>query len=361
MKDSSTFSRKTGLPGLLPALLGAAWLLAIPGAARAADPRAEAQADLAAGMSLLDKGDNEGALRKFEAAFALVPSPKLQFNMGLALQALGRSVQALEAFDRFLEGATDVPQEKRGQAERHRRELLAKVASITVSTDQAGVEVAIDGVSRGKTPLARPLYVDPGSHQLVAQKTGSAPVSQSFAATKGAALTIPIVLGPVQKVPAPVAQPVPPPELPAPPAPQAPPNPIVAAPASTPAAPPPASGAEGLSLRQKLGWGLAIGAGAVLVGAVIETVVWQARRSDFNRNMQCGEKEPNRGAPGCSGLFDSTSQARTLSIIGYVVAGALAGGSAALLLPGKSAEGAESAMACTAGFGPSLLSCRLSF
>jgi len=63
----------------------------------------------------------------------------------------------------------------------------------------------------------------------------------------------------------------------------------------------------------------------------------------------------------CSGLFDSTSQARTLSIIGYVVAGALAGGSAALLLPGKSAEGAESAMACTAGFGPSLLSCRLSF
>jgi hypothetical protein len=350
-----------------------AMLLATSSTARAADPRAEAKADLVAGLGLLDKGDNEGALRKFEAAFALVPSPKVQFDMGLALQGLDRNVQALEAFDRFLEGATDVPQEKRDQAERHRRELLAKVASIAVSADDAGVDVAIDGVSRGKTPLARPVYVDPGLHRLTAQKPGLAPVSQSFAATKGAALTIPIVFGGAQKI-APGSQAVPTPGTPTPPAAQAPP-PVLPTPpmssippsappmatASTPEAPARTSGGEGLSLRQKVGWGLGIGAGAVLVGAVIETVVWQAKRSDFNNNAGCGELQLNHGAAGCNGLFDSISQAQTLSIIGYVVAGALAGGSAVLILTGKRLESTQSAVACTAGFGRSLMTCRLSF
>jgi len=170
-------------------------ILALAGSARAANPRGEAKARFGAGMKALDHGDNEGALKEFEAAYALVPSPKIQFNMGIAHQALGHNVLALEAFDTFLAAATDdIPQEKRDQASKHRQELLAKVATITITCDQPGITVSLDGVVQGKTPFNGPIYAEPGAHRLVAEAPGQPSTRQTFAASRGTELSIPISL-----------------------------------------------------------------------------------------------------------------------------------------------------------------------
>ena len=168
-------------------------MLGLAGPARAGDKREEAKAHFTAGADLFDQGDNERALKEFEAAYALVPSPKIQFNIGMAHERLAHDVQALEAFDAVLAApANEIPQERRDQASNHRHDLRAKVAAITIACERVGITISIDGVARGKTPLPHAIYVEPGTHQLLAEGAGQPQAPSSFAATRGAELTIPI-------------------------------------------------------------------------------------------------------------------------------------------------------------------------
>jgi tetratricopeptide (TPR) repeat protein len=53
-------------------------------------------------MKLFDRGGLAEALEKFEQADAEYASPKLFFNIGQANRDLGRPVEAIEYFERFL-------------------------------------------------------------------------------------------------------------------------------------------------------------------------------------------------------------------------------------------------------------------
>ena len=76
-----------------------------------AEAKAKAQSLLTEGSALYEKGDYADALDKFKQAFATYDSPKLLFNIGQANRDLGRPVEALEAFERFLIGALDAAPE----------------------------------------------------------------------------------------------------------------------------------------------------------------------------------------------------------------------------------------------------------
>src|SRR5215475_11501406 len=82
----------------LAALALAAGLALAPRAA-AADDKAAAKAKLVEGADLLKRGEYQSALERFQRAYELVPSPKIQFNFGLAYKGLGRNADAIEAFD----------------------------------------------------------------------------------------------------------------------------------------------------------------------------------------------------------------------------------------------------------------------
>ncbi len=137
--------------------------------AAAAEPEAanqRASLKLEQGVARYDRRDYGGALRDFQDAYEIVPSPKIHFNLGLALDGLGRRGEAMEAFGRFLREAPDAAAEKRAQAERLVRGLRARVGALEITTDLPGAEVLIDGHSRGRTPLPGPVYLDPGGHGL---------------------------------------------------------------------------------------------------------------------------------------------------------------------------------------------------
>jgi hypothetical protein len=153
------------------ALSIAVWLLgdAAVAVAQAPTERDTAKALQVEGLKLLDQGDAVNALEKFTAAYSLVPSPRVLFNMGRAHFELGHGAEAYDCFDRFLAEAENVPPKSRADAELIRSQLRTTVALIQVA-GPTGAVVNIDGRNRGRLPLDRPLAVMPGTRTITVEK-----------------------------------------------------------------------------------------------------------------------------------------------------------------------------------------------
>lgn len=76
-----------------------------------ADPpeKAKARALLKEGVRLLDAGKLAPALHRFEDAYAAFPSAKILVNIGTAQSGLGRSTDAANTYQRYLDSGNDDP------------------------------------------------------------------------------------------------------------------------------------------------------------------------------------------------------------------------------------------------------------
>jgi hypothetical protein len=142
------------------------------------------------GAQLYDQGDYEGALARFEQAYQRFQSPKIFFNLGQAYRGLSRNVEAVEAFERFLAEAKDAPTASRQEAESILVALRARVAKLEIECDTAGAEVLIDGRVHGTTPVAQPILLAPGPHQVVVAKKGRLPFLQRLDLQPGTAVRV---------------------------------------------------------------------------------------------------------------------------------------------------------------------------
>ena len=150
-----------------------------------------AKARLERGADLLVKHGYSGALLEFEDAYRIFPSPKIFFDIGLANVGLNRNPEALQAFQRFLAEATEASPESIARAKAQIEALLPLVAVVDIVCPTAGTAIAIDDTSVGRTPVSRPLYLDPGQHRLTARaKENDAPFVTTFAAMAGARVTV---------------------------------------------------------------------------------------------------------------------------------------------------------------------------
>jgi len=201
-----------------------------------ASAKAHAQILLREGTTLFDRGDAAAALRKFEQAYAIFPSPKIWFDVGVAERALDRPVEALQAFQRFLAEAVQAPVESRREAQEAVATLMSGLGRLTVECAVPGVDVSLDGKPAGVTPLAGPIWATPGTHQLAARREGMVPDVQDVSVAAASERTV--TLAP-RSAAAPVAVTVAPPPPAAPVAVTAAPLPAVAPTVrEAPAAPP---------------------------------------------------------------------------------------------------------------------------
>src|SRR4029079_4304811 len=143
-----------------------------------------------------------------------------------------------------------------------------------------------------------------------------------------------------------------------------------------PAATPAPAASDHSSLRP-VAYGVGIGAGAALVFGAVEGFLAIKKRNQFNDHLGPDPNDPFGGAmitdcnttaltSDCKSIQDSWSRARTLSIVGLVAGGVLAGGAAVLWVlssPKEQAAGGAgaTALACVPDIGARGLACRLQF
>jgi len=159
--------------------------------------KARAQALLSEGTAAYGRGDYAAALDKFTAAYKIFPSPKLWFNIGQANRDLGRPVDAVAAFDRFLREADDAPAETLAEARRSAAELKTKLGQLKVTCTTDGAEVTVDGKQVGSTPLGEMVWTTPGRHQVAVQREGFSPAIEDVTVVVGQSAAVNFELRPI--------------------------------------------------------------------------------------------------------------------------------------------------------------------
>jgi hypothetical protein len=159
-----------------------------------ADPEAKTKAQvlLKDGAQSYRQGAFADALEKFNQAYAVFPSPKLLYNIGQANRELGRSVEAVEAFDKFLSLSTDASPELMSDARRSLNELTPTLGKLRIDCAITGAEIMVDSKKVGQTPLNDYIWVSAGSHQVTATHPSSIPVVQSVEVAAGTVQTLSI-------------------------------------------------------------------------------------------------------------------------------------------------------------------------
>ncbi len=171
----------------------------------------EAKALYVAGNRAVAQGRWSDALVFFEKSYALSGVPAALFNVATTLRALGRHVEARDAFTQLLDKHPKLDPEVKADAEKMLAEEKARIASLVVAdlpSQKDDLKVFVDGKAKtddGARPLA--LEVDPGKHTLRVEEPKSKPFLWEGTLADGEKKTVR-----VQLVPAPVAQPTKPAE-----------------------------------------------------------------------------------------------------------------------------------------------------
>jgi hypothetical protein len=234
------------------------------GGGPSAKEKQRATALLRDGASLLEHKDYAEALGKFTEAYGLVPSPKIQFNIGLAQEGLARPAEASRAYQAYVDGATGDTTARRAEAQGRITALRSRVTLLHIASDVTGASVTVDGVDEGTTPMPRPLVVSPGAHQVVLAAPGVAAWTRAIRGEAGATVEVQASLQPPAASPTAETKPEPKPSLGAPPPAEATDSDHPPTLVGKPAAP----DDEGAEPIYKRGWFWATVGGVAVAGAV---------------------------------------------------------------------------------------------
>ncbi|HEX5099021.1 MAG TPA: PEGA domain-containing protein [Polyangiaceae bacterium] len=167
--------------------------------ARAANAETERQASarlhFEKGYRLVEQGALDAAIEEFEHAYAQSPHFSVLYNLGQAYASLGRSVEAVDRLERYLElGGAGLNEARVAQVRELIRYHAGRIGSLSLELDPADAQVAIDG--RVLDPAARsaPIRLNIGVHGVVAQHPDYAQASTSARIEAGRTLRVSLVL-----------------------------------------------------------------------------------------------------------------------------------------------------------------------
>ena len=126
-----------------------------PAAVAGGDDLMNAQLHFQAGKDAFSGGDFQTAIREWKAAQAIKPSPKLDYNIGIAYEKLARPRAALKYFRKYLQQLPDAP---------NRAEVEAKIPVLEQQA-QAQPPAAEDGQQQPPPATAQPQYAQGGQYQ----------------------------------------------------------------------------------------------------------------------------------------------------------------------------------------------------
>ncbi len=131
------------------------------------------------GLELYKQGMYLDALEKFKQARSIYPSVKIDLNIGSTLAALGKNAAAATYVDRVLLQKGGIDQAMIKQVSDFMVGLKKKVGSVRLTCPRDGATVKADGKVIGLTPLAIPIYLEPGEHTIEVTATDHLPLSKN--------------------------------------------------------------------------------------------------------------------------------------------------------------------------------------
>jgi hypothetical protein len=148
-----------------------------PGAA--AGSASEADAHFRRGVELYKEADYATALIEFRRAYEIDPRYQALYDIGETYDQLQDYASALKTFERYLhDGGPQISAGRRDEVQKEIDKLRTRVASVEVTVNVADVEIAVDDVPVGRSPLAAPLVVSAGRRKISATRAGKPPVTQ---------------------------------------------------------------------------------------------------------------------------------------------------------------------------------------
>jgi hypothetical protein len=295
-------------------LLPLSFTLATPAAAQQEDGKAQARQHFQRGVELANQNAYAESLLEFSRAYELSPHYSVLYNIGQAHVALGHSAQAVEALKRYLgEGGANIALDRRQEVEAQVIRQFERTATLEVRVDRAGARVTVDGEPRGAAPLAGPVRVDIGTHQVMARLDSGESSEQTVTVAGKENRLIELQLNAPAMIP------------------KAPFNPSAAVASRTPAPLPSPSQRQNHG-RSTLGWALSA-AGVALGGAALGHYFWnRARHRDWQAKYARYFAEPSsENRDDANQLAESIPRANVVTVSLSIGAG-LALGSGTLLL-----------------------------
>ncbi|HKU39151.1 MAG TPA: PEGA domain-containing protein [Polyangiales bacterium] len=137
------------------------------------DPTERARLHFKLGVDFYRERNYRAALIEFQRAYAASPHYKLLYNLGQASLELQEDSHAIDYYSRYLrEGGSELTDARRSEVEQNIVRLRARLATVTLTTNQAGAEIYVDDTLIGTAPLSEPLKVSVGRRRFVAVKHG---------------------------------------------------------------------------------------------------------------------------------------------------------------------------------------------
>jgi hypothetical protein len=162
-----------------------------------AETTREARTHFQQGLAQAQKGNLPAALREFETAYAIQPHFSVLYNVGRAHATLGHPVEAIAAFERYLQdGGAQVSEPRREEVASLLANARASIGRLRISITAGTVaRVWLDGRELPNVSSGSTLDVAAGEHYLLHTRADGSPESQTIAVVPGEMTEVRLVGG----------------------------------------------------------------------------------------------------------------------------------------------------------------------
>lgn len=148
--------------------------------------KARAKTHYEAGLEAVRDGELSVALEQFRLAYVVRPHFSVLYNIGQALTAVGRPVEAIEAFEGYLElGQAQIAEARRREVDQLVARNRSRVASLRIVGAMVETKLWIDGRPVSTDALQETLPLAEGPHLVLYSHGGDEPRTTAFVAVAG--------------------------------------------------------------------------------------------------------------------------------------------------------------------------------
>ncbi len=146
------------------------------------------------GLELVDTKEWDAALVEFQTSRALYPTYNATKNAAVCLRELHRYEEALEMYDEALARFGELDPKEHEAVDNDVATIRKHLGALTITCDQPGARVTVDGRERATTPVSQPIRVDIGTRAVRVTKDGYQPFEAQASVASAETVTMDVKL-----------------------------------------------------------------------------------------------------------------------------------------------------------------------